>query len=1451
MKNTRKDEKGSALIIVLAFLFLLTIVTIAFLSRSLLERQLSNASLNQNKIDLVAQSAAAAIIGDLQQEIVAGSSPISATGIYYPLSPTDVIPSLAVPNYTSSTIIGSGMEDLIKVSNHTNGATGNRASAINTTSNASLNFRSISAARWNKALLLAKQSPTTTDRTPVSAFSTPDWIYVARDGSNPGNGGTAVSINSSSPYISLPSVDPSAAINNTQAGHNPITQRYAYTVYDEGSTLDMNVAGSPITGTSGNTITYTPQQPYKNALAYADLTQLLIGFGLSASQEEAFINGIVGWRNNGSGQASGSFPSYTFSVAVPPAAHPFDAFILSTRGGFLSSGGSATQSDNTFTSRQQLLQYLTTPTFLNAAGLTDAQMQTLCPYLGTFTRDIDQPGYVPPVLNGGPKVLPYTNGGNSAYGHDSDVNPSFLSVTVPSNPTFTRNDGSAPVAGEPLVKKRFALNRIAWVTYAGPSASRNLGDLDMTALVNDGIPASFLQEGTGPNIQKYFGLDWDSSNHQWKYDINNGGSGPIQKIAAMTTPHDPDFFELLKSAIAVGSVGKALGTADSAGKANLPNDPGCNQSDQPANVNYYAESSVDYQILQIGANIIDQFQPANYPVQIVFNDSSGNRTIVGVENLPYLSAVLNGVVHAQQSNPLAGVNGAAGSSYSTGQQILQAGVGAWMQLPVIWNPHDPSSPAGPVGPSLFRILADSCTPDLNPVNYRPYVASADGGAPNFSLNASSAPGYQGSFNNPYTFKNTSTGGNTAIVLTLNTPYSATKELCPEPFVVMRTSPSFDSNGNELTPSIPGSLMFSDAALIGTGKLNGSGLSGYPYNAPQMQGSENKDKPSTYYLGFFLGSFPLAWSSSSGGSTPFSAAHSGAFLGLAGANAGTSCYMTYRMQYADPSNPGQWVTYDTKYGKSYNGGDTYRLAVPGTPAVSGALVGASDFGFATDPRSSRFGLMSTAPFDSPYTGHGPGSPYPPFPGPEVSNFWAGESARAQGWLDTANAIVYTMRPDAQSGFACYTGWKTQIGASSGWSAYTGTDIYIGLGLAPGMLSQNNTDAFTTCFSFYKNTQGANTEPPNYFADPDGMVRRAMGGFIAIGSAADQPSAQATVGLPMARVFNWSKSGTSPSSPNPLITAYSPPNQLTSQAQSRPYFLHRPFKSVAELGYVFSDTPWRNLDFFTAESGDTALLDTFCINDTTDPSGLVAGKVNLNTRQAPVLQAIIAAGYLDPALQAALPGNTLATGAIDSATSALVAKALIARTTDTSNIANGTGPLGNVSELVGKWQQNIAIRPVTVGGTPKPPLSAPFYDGKLSYSGFGGGVWDTSNHKPLANGVENFTSGTSQSTGTAEDVYSAFFNSASFTANNTTHNGTQETATYIQRFREAPIRALAAAGTTRVWNLMIDAIAQAGRFPSSATGLDQFNVEGERRYWVHVAIDRLTGKVLDEQIEEVKE
>jgi hypothetical protein len=53
-------------------------------------------------------------------------------------------------------------------------------------------------------------------------------------------------------------------------------------------------------------------------------------------------------------------------------------------------------------------------------------------------------------------------------------------------------------------------------------------------------------------------------------------------------------------------------------------------------------------------------------------------------------------------------------------------------------------------------------------------------------------------------------------------------------------------------------------------------------------------------------------------------------------------------------------------------------------------------------------------------------------------------------------------------------------------------------------------------------------------------------------------------------------------------------------------------------------------------------------------------------------------------------------------------------------------------------------------------------------------------------------------------------------------------------------------------MIDVIAQSRRYKPNATSLqNDFIVEGEQRYWVHVAIDRFTNQVIDKQIEVVNE
>jgi len=66
-----------------------------------------------------------------------------------------------------------------------------------------------------------------------------------------------------------------------------------------------------------------------------------------------------------------------------------------------------------------------------------------------------------------------------------------------------------------------------------------------------------------------------------------------------------------------------------------------------------------------------------------------------------------------------------------------------------------------------------------------------------------------------------------------------------------------------------------------------------------------------------------------------------------------------------------------------------------------------------------------------------------------------------------------------------------------------------------------------------------------------------------------------------------------------------------------------------------------------------------------------------------------------------------------------------------------------------------------------------------------------------------------------------------------------------------RALAEVGQARTWNLMIDVIAQTGKYKPDASDLggSNFLVEGEKRYWLHIALDRDSGTVLGTQLEEV--
>lgn len=223
-----------------------------------------------------------------------------------------------------------------------------------------------------------------------------------------------------------------------------------------------------------------------------------------------------------------------------------------------------------------------------------------------------------------------------------------------------------------------------------------------------------------------------------------------------------------------------------------------------------------------------------------------------------------------------------------------------------------------------------------------------------------------------------------------------------------------------------------------------------------------------------------------------------------------------------------------------------------------------------------------------------------------------------------------------------------------------------------------------------------------------------------------------------------------------------NPLTNSADDRrrPVILDRPFQSVAELGYVYRDLPFRTLDFWSSQSADAALLELFSVKD--EPP-VVAGHVNPNAAPLPVLKAIVAGAARKE-----------------------LSPATLVNSTEAENIAR------EICSAVGAY--------------------------------------------PLLNRADFVTAGADSSSPFADRLNSVL-GSREFQGNKS--DG------------EAPVRALSGLSNFRTWNLMIDVIAQSGRMSPRATALKDFIVDGERCFWLHVAIDRYTGKIIQRQMEPVYE
>lgn len=337
--------------------------------------------------------------------------------------------------------------------------------------------------------------------------------------------------------------------------------RFTYTVYDVGGLLDANAAGHPSGWTN------VQIQQVKNTLAGAKM----ILVGVDADR-------LIGWRN-------------------PLGAANYLGYIH----GFASQNGFryAQVGDTAFLGRHDLIRAADA----GVAGLSPIALE----HLTTFTRTGDLPSWKPITPAG--SILDYAAVADVA----TSTNRFLPQVRFPNAATITTfaDNGTATTyqvrPGDPLVQRRFPLERLAWL---GPNGPRN--------------------GGTDENIQACFGLRWLPSEDVmlspgamvWRYVGATGTTArnsieTLAQVAAAGTAREPNFFELLQAGILTGSLGVTQG-----GTGIFPD---------------VVQRASSFQVLRIGAAIVDQYDGDSCPTVIEYNQGGYPWQACGIENLPYVN----------------------------------------------------------------------------------------------------------------------------------------------------------------------------------------------------------------------------------------------------------------------------------------------------------------------------------------------------------------------------------------------------------------------------------------------------------------------------------------------------------------------------------------------------------------------------------------------------------------------------------------------------------------------------------------------------------------------------------------------------------------------------------------------------------------------------------------------
>ena len=352
LRSGDRSSKGAALIIVLAFVVLLTGLAVAYLSRTTTDRQLAQSSFNDTSADLLARSALDIVVSDFKQEILSHPMVLSvADSLPGGIQPQRYGGDASIPNLVRRSFQGDPT---------------NRTSNVPSTA-FSANGRSISLARWNSHYLIPRLNPSSTaaDSSPVASFTPPDWVLITSQGPD------------------------------TAPAPGAVIGRYAFAVYDEGGLLDMSLAGYATGSGSGGGPNPSPT-PWltnvgrKGILAFADLTALPAA---PTTLTQTQINNLVGWRNFATtGQSDGSFGSssflgnlnrqdtygsYLLDFGDPPYPSPCPIYPFTS----VATDVSSSRTDQAIMTRQELLK------LRSSLGFSQNVLQ----YMGTFSRDRNQP----------------------------------------------------------------------------------------------------------------------------------------------------------------------------------------------------------------------------------------------------------------------------------------------------------------------------------------------------------------------------------------------------------------------------------------------------------------------------------------------------------------------------------------------------------------------------------------------------------------------------------------------------------------------------------------------------------------------------------------------------------------------------------------------------------------------------------------------------------------------------------------------------------------------------------------------------------------------------------------------------------------------------------------------------------------------------------------------------